>query len=122
MLTVPLNPRDPEFGVETTMFPLDMEVLPPDAIATSPPLVNSASEVVLPAEIVTLPPLRESPFPTARTTLPPCPSTAADDPKKIWPEDPNEEVPVLSATDPLTPSTPLFAVRIEMSPLDDSVP
>jgi len=60
-LIEPETPRVPASGVLSWIFPLEVSLLAPDIMITSPPV---ASSEVAPARIVTFPPVPESPVPT----------------------------------------------------------
>ena len=114
----PLDPWLPAFGVRTQTVPLLDCVPSPLNRVTCPPLAT----VLRPADTRTNPPAPLVPLPTFTPNDPAHPDDEAPEPNKIAPLFPEREEPELKTRDPLSPPTPLFAVRMRMMPLLVAVP
>ena len=76
------------------------------------------SPYVLPANNDRWPPSSVLPSPTLIVISPPFPPDADPVPIDIDPDDPDDDVPVLNVSSPLTPVVPAFNVRRKILPLD----
>ena len=113
----PLTPFVPAFNVRRKTLPLDRILLYPLRIDIDPP-VALMSPYVLPANNDRWPPSSVLPSPTLIVISPPFPPDADPVPIDIDPDDPDDVVPVLNVSSPLTPVVPAFNVRRKILPLD----
>jgi hypothetical protein len=115
----PLTPSVPWIAERMSMAPLEVDPPSPLVKVTAPPVRT----VLSPALTSTPPPeMLSVTLPTANLTCPPFPLIALPDPIDTEPVLPEEEVPELNTSSPLTPLVPEFDVVIVIAPLVVDVP
>jgi hypothetical protein len=101
--SAPLTPATPELADRMLTIPELVAVPSPDPMLTVPPVFT----VLRPAYISTKPPEPDVPLPPV-TRIRPAPVSAKLVPSMIDPEFPDDAVPELKRSIPLTPAAPAF--------------
>jgi hypothetical protein len=115
---IPLTPFVPASAEDIVMAPLDVAFPSPLEMLTEPAVMR----VLSPAVTVTPPPAPLSALPTLRRTSPPLPPSTCEVPIDIAPVVPEDDVPELKASIPLTPPVPAFEVPTVIAPLVVEIP